>query len=361
MAFEPLNVLILGASYGLLPGVKLALAGHRLTLVGRRDEIARMAEGDLELRLRDRRTGRDVILRAPVASQADRGKVALRTPEQADPAAADFVIFAMQEPQYRDPAVAALAQDIAALRRPILSIMNLPPPPFLRRLGIAAPDALAGVYASAELWRHIDPRKLTNASPDAQALRTDPDAPGRLTVTLASNFKAAPLAEAADQALLERLAHDLSHLKIEENGATIRPPVAMLAHRSPFAPLLKWPMLIAGNCRCVAPDGIRSIRDAVLADIEASRAIYEQVSALVLGLGAEAKDMVAFAAYAKAAEQLDRPSSLARGLAAGATAVERIDRLVLNLMRMNGRDIASVAPIVATIQDRLERNAATHA
>ena len=52
-----LRVLILGASYGLLPGVRLALAGHRVTLVGKADEVAAMRLAPLRLELRQRRGG----------------------------------------------------------------------------------------------------------------------------------------------------------------------------------------------------------------------------------------------------------------------------------------------------------------
>ena len=45
------RVLILGASYGLLPGVRLALAGHAVTLIGRATELAAMAEAPLRLNI----------------------------------------------------------------------------------------------------------------------------------------------------------------------------------------------------------------------------------------------------------------------------------------------------------------------
>ncbi len=340
---DRLKILVLGASYGLLPGVKLALAGHEVTFVGREDEIARMQQDELVLRIPLRREAGIAQLRCSSAR--------FTTPDRADPAAADIVLLAMQEPQLADPQVAALVQRVGAASVPCLSIMNLPPAPFLERLGISG-EAVEGAYAGTDAWQGFTPGKMSNASPDPQALRMDRDKPGELTVTLASNFKAAPFADPADQQVLERAARDMSRLKVDG----IAPPVRLLAHSSPFIPLVKWPMLIAGNCRCVKPDGIVTIAEAILSDPDASRAVYDAVFALVIKLGAEPEIMVPFDAYAKAAAQLTRPSSAARAIDGGAVRIERIDRLVLNLMRANRLDTSLIEPIAELIEKRLVAN-----
>jgi hypothetical protein len=231
--------------------------------------------------------------------------------------------------------------------------MNLPPPPFLARLGID-PAALDGVYASAAVWSRFAPGQVTLASPDAQAVRLDPAHPGVLTVTLASNFKAAPFARPEDQALLERLARDWAAFK--HHGQ--RPPVQLLAQHRLHVPLAKWPMLVVGNCRCLVDGGIRPIAEAVHDDLVVSEKLYRLVSELALSLGAGETDLVPFTAYAKAAQGLTRPSSLARALANGATRVERIDLLVMRLLAAQGLDPAPLAPIVAGIEARLAENAA---
>jgi hypothetical protein len=343
-----MQVLILGASYGLLPGVRLALAGHQVTLVGRAEEIAAMGAAPLRLELAARRGGASIALEVAPGENA-----ALCTPDQADPASADLIILAMQEPQYADPALAKLMARIAASGRPCLSIMNLPPPPFLARIGGIVLAALDRVYASAEVWRMFDPEQLTLASPDPQAVRLDPNRPGTLTVTLASNFKAAPFARPQDQALLEALARDWAGFKHEGQ----RPPVQLLAQQSLHVPLAKWPMLIAGNCRCLTNDGIRTIAEAVHSDLSESARLYEAVQSLALALGAREQDLVPFSAYAEAAKGLSRPSSLARALAAGAQRVERIDLLVLRLMQAKGLETAAIEPIVTAIEHRLSQNA----
>jgi hypothetical protein len=261
----------------------------------------------------------------------------------------------MQEPQYRDSAVAGLMAEIAASARPCLSIMNLAPPPFLARLGIDA-GGLDGVFHSAEVWAGFDPQKLTLASPDPQALRPDPAAPGRLHCTLPSNFKAAPFAVAEDQAVLQRLASDMSRVDVMTAAGRVRPPVALIASPSLFVPLAKWPMLVAGNCRCVLPSGIRTIAEAVLDDIETSAAVYEQVRQLSLRLGAREQDLVTFEAYADTASRLVRPSSLARAIEAGIPNVERIDRLISALLAKQAMPHDRVDPVVERIDMRLARN-----
>ena len=77
------RVLILGASYGLLPGVRLALAGHAVTLIGRATELAAMAEAPLRLNITARRGGGNFALEVPPG-----GNAALCTPDEARPEAA---------------------------------------------------------------------------------------------------------------------------------------------------------------------------------------------------------------------------------------------------------------------------------
>ena len=215
---------------------------------------------------------------------------------------------------------------------------------------------LGGVFHSADVWSKFNPSKITLASPDPQAIRSDPSAPGRLLCTLPSNFKAAPFEIADDQALLQSLASDMSHLEVAVGSGSVRPPVALVASSSLFVPLAKWPMLIAGNCRCVLPTGMRTIAEAVLDDIEASAEIYEQVRQLTLRLGAREQDLVKFQNYADTASRLVRPSSLARAIEAGVFNVERIDRLVQNLLAAQGLAGNLVDPVVALIDRRLAQN-----
>jgi hypothetical protein len=123
-----------------------------------------------------------------------------------------------------------------------------------------------------------------------------------------------------------------------------------------FVPLAKWAMLLAGNYRCVQAEGMRSIRDAVHTDLEASRGVYEWVADLCVSLGAERSDMVPFEKYANAALSLQSPSSAARALAAGAPNIERVDRLVQSIAAQKGQRNASVDETVKLVDQWLVRN-----
>ena len=129
-------------------------------------------------------------------------------------------------------------------------------------------------------------------------------------------------------------------------------------HDSVFVPLAKWSMLLAGNYRCVGKDSMLSIRDAVHGDLAASRAVYEWVATLCEALGAAASDLVPFEKYANAALSLMSPSSAARALAAGATDIERVDRLVQLLGQQKGMRSDTVDTVVSRVDAWLARNRA---
>ena len=127
-------------------------------------------------------------------------------------------------------------------------------------------------------------------------------------------------------------------------------------HDSVFVPLAKWSMLLTGNYRCIQKDGMRSIKDAVHSDIEASRAVYAWVAKLCMSLGAAEKDLVPFEKYAAAAQGLAGPSSAARTLFGGAANIERVDRLVQTVAKQKGMQSNAVDAIVALVDARLEAN-----
>jgi hypothetical protein len=354
---QPLSILILGASYGLLPATKLALAGHNITIVGRPAEIASIAATGTELRLPARENGAQLSLRLSATMEHATGpeQLTLRTPQTVDPDAFDLVVLAMQEPQYAAPEVLDLMGRIAHSAKPCLSIMNMPPLPFLERLPSINTDCLPAIFSAA--WAGFDPACVTLASPDPQAVRPNPSQPGILQVTLASNFKMAPLPNPKHQALLVRIAADVDALRVDDgNGHKVTPRVRFIAHPSLYVPLAKWPMLIAGNCRCLTARGPIAIGEAVWSDLEQSQALYEWVCTVAQSLGAKETDLVSFDRYAKAARGLSLPSSLARGLSSGAQAVERIDLLVQALARSKSQCHPALDGIVKLITDALERN-----
>jgi ketopantoate reductase PanE/ApbA-like protein len=347
------DVLILGASYGSLLATKLALAGHRVTLVCTRPTAELINREGTVVRFPVK--GRDALLEIP--SKALPGTVAARTPEDADPAAFDLVVLAMQEAHYGAAGVRALMRRIARARRPCLAIMNMPPLPYLERIPGVSPRGLEACYADPAVWDGFEPGLLTLASPDAQAFRP-PEAPKNvLQVGLPTNFKAARFAGEAPTALLRGLEAGIEQARFGD----LEVPVKLKVHDSVFVPLAKWPMLIAGNYRCVQPNHAIAIRDAVHANLRESREVYDWVATLCIRLGADPSDLVPFEKYAKAAEGLAKPSSAARALFAGAAHIERVDELVRRVARQHGLWSDTLHEIVARVDERLARNRAAPA
>src|SRR5690348_11771770 len=162
-----IRVLILGASYGSLLGTKLALAGHRVTLVCTRPTAELINREGTLVRFPVR--GREALLEVP--SRALPGAVSACPPEDADPAAFELVVLAMQEAQYGAAGVPALVRRVARARTPCLAIMNMPPLPYLERIPGLSTRGLEPCYADASVWEGFEPGLMTLASPDAQAFR----------------------------------------------------------------------------------------------------------------------------------------------------------------------------------------------
>jgi len=237
---------------------------------------------------------------------------------------------------------------------PCMSIMNMPPLPYLHRIpGISASD-LKNCYADATVWQNFDPALLTLCSPDPQAFRPPEEKVNVLQVSLPTNFKAARFASDAHTAILRQMQSDIEAIRFGPGKMEL--PVKLKVHDSVFVPLAKWSMLLTGNYRCVQRDGVRSIRDAVHSDLEASRSIYNWVSALCKSLGAAEEDLVPFEKYAAAARGLAKPSSAARALAGGATAIERVDLLVQSLAAQKRMRSDVVDQTVELVDSWLARN-----
>src|SRR5688572_12310939 len=116
----PRKILVLGASYGSLLGMKLALAGHDTTLVCLPQE-AQLVNSDGAI-VRIPVKGRDGLVE--VNTRDLPGTVSAAGPADVDPRDFDLVALAMQEPQYRSPGVRELLDDVAKSRVPCMSIMN---------------------------------------------------------------------------------------------------------------------------------------------------------------------------------------------------------------------------------------------
>ncbi len=347
-----LNILIMGASYGSLLASKMMFGGHDVKLV------CLPAEADLinteGFRVRMPVKGRkDPVV---IDSRALPGKVSAAGPGDVDPKDFDLIGLAMQEPQYRSPGVRELLDAVAKSRVPCMSIMNMPPLPYMKRIPGLDAKALEAAYTDASVWQNFDPGTLTLCSPDPQAVRPPDEKVNVLQVTLPTNFKVARFASDESTAILRRLESDIDGVRFDTPEGRIELPVKLRVHDSLFVPLAKWAMLLAGNYRCVTKDGMRTAQEAVHSDIDTSRSIYTFVNDLCVKLGADPADMVPFEKYAAAAQSLSRPASAARALSNGVPNIERADKLVQLIARQKGLSHPAIDAGVALVDARLDAN-----
>jgi len=346
------KVLILGASYGSLLGTKLILAGHSVTLVCTRPTAELINREGTIVRLPVR--GREKPVE--ISSKALGADLSACTPEAANPGDFDLIVLGMQEPQYGSEGIRDLMGRIAAARVPSVAIMNMPPLAFLKRIPGLATEGLAQCYADPGVWDGMEPGLVTLASPDPQAFRPPDEGKNVLQVGLPTNFKVAPFEADAHTAMLRRLQADIEAIRYDPGDGAIELPVKLKVHDSLFVPLAKWLMLLTGNYRCIQRDKMISIQEAVHADIEASREIYEWVGQLCIRLGASETDLVPFDKYANAAKGLLKPSSAARALFAGGKHIERVDFLVQQIAAQLGLHYEPLDEIVALVDHHLQIN-----
>jgi hypothetical protein len=342
------KILILGASYGSLLGAKLALAGHEVKLVCLPQEAALINAKGAVVRMPVK--GREGLVE--LNSKDMPGKLSAAGTAEVTPKDYDLVGLAMQEPQYRSPGVRELLDEVAKSRVPCMSIMNMPPLPYLARVPGIDPRQCVSSYTDASVWANFDPKVMTLCSPDPQAFRPPEEEANVLQVRLPTNFKAARFDSDAHTAILRELAEGIERSRFE--GMEL--PVKLKVHDSVFVPLAKWAMLLAGNYRCVQREGMVPIKEAVHGNLDESRCVYEWVVDLCVSLGASRDDMVPFDKYANAALSLGSPSSAARALAAGAPHIERVDRLVQSVAAQRGRHNAVVDGVVERVDAWLVKN-----
>jgi hypothetical protein len=346
------NILIMGASYGSLLASKLLFGGHQVKLVCLPAEAELInAEG---FRVRLPVKGRKDPVE--IDSRKLAGKVSATGPADVDPKDYDLVGLAMQEPQYRSPGVRELLDAVAKSRVPCMSIMNMPPLPYVRRIPGLNYEALKVAYTDPSVWDSFDPATMTLCSPDPQAIRPPDEKVNVLQVTLPTNFKVARFDSEESTAILRQLEKDIDAVRFDAPEGKIELPVKLRVHDSIFVPLAKWSMLLAGNYRCVTKDGMRTAQEAVHSDIETSRSVYNFVFDLCVKLGAKPEDLVPFEKYAAAAQSLTRPASAARALQNGAPNIERADRLVQLIAKQKGLSHPAIDAQVALVDERLGAN-----
>ncbi len=346
------NILIMGASYGSLLASKLLFGGHTIKLVCLPAE-ADLINGEgfrVRLPVRGRKT--------PVELDSRKlpGKVSAGGTSGVNPKDYDLVGLAMQEPQYRSSGVRELLDAVARAKVPCMSIMNMPPLAYLRRIPGLDTAPLKAAYTDPGVWDNFDPACITLCSPDPQAIRPPEEKVNVLQVTLPTNFKVARFPSEQHTAILRQLQDEIEAIRFDTPEGKVELPVKLKVYDSIFVPLAKWAMLLAGNYRCVTKDGIRTAQEAVWSDVETSRLVYNFVVDLCVKLGASPGDMVPFEKYAAAAQSLTRPASAARALQNGAPNIERADKLVQLIAAQKGLHHPAIDAQVALVDARLEAN-----
>ena len=351
------NVLILGASYGSLFSTKLLLAGHSVTLVCTPPTAELINREGTLVRFPIR--GRDTLVE--IYSDTLAGQLSASIPEGVEPTEFDLVVLGMQESQYSSAGVREMMARIAAARLPSLAIMNMPPLPYLARIPGLATDQLEGCFVEPSVWDGFEPGLVSLASPDPQAFRPPEEPKNVLQVGLPTNFKAARFEDEEHTQILRDLQADIEAILYDPGDGATEIPVKLKVHDSIFVPLAKWPMLLAGNYRCIQRDGMISIREAVHGDVEMARDTYGWAGQLCTNLGAAETDLVPFEKYARAAEGLAKPSSAARALFSGAKHIERVDCLIQRIANQQGLQSDTVDKIVDLVDERLGKNRAATA
>jgi len=346
------NILLMGASYGSLLASKLLFGGHSIHLVCLPPEADLINAEGFRVRLPIRGRTEPVVL----DSRKLPGKVTASGAAGVNPADYDLVGLCMQEPQYRSPGVRELLDAVAKSRVPCMSIMNMPPLPYMKRIPGLDAETLRPAYTDPTVWDSFDPKRMTLNSPDPQAIRPPDEKVNVLMVTLPTNFKVARFDDETSTAMLRQLEKDVEAARFDAPEGKIELPVKLKVHDSIFVPLAKWAMLLAGNYRCVTKDGMRTAQEAVHSDIETSRSVYNFVNDLCVKLGASPSDLVPFEKYAAAAQSLVRPASAARALNNGAPYIERADKLVQLIARQKGLSHPVIDAGVALVDARLEAN-----
>jgi hypothetical protein len=346
------NILIMGAAYGSLLASKMLFGGHRI------HHICLPAEADLI-------NAEGFRVRIPVKGRKDPieldsrklpGRITAGGAAGVNPKDYDLVGLAMQEPQYRSPGVRELLDLVATSKVPCMSIMNMPPLPYLKRIPGLNCDLLKPAYTDPTVWDNFDPGLLTLCSPDPQAIRPPDEKANVLQVTLPTNFKVARFDNDPYTDIVRQLEREIDAIRFDVPEGKIELPVKLRVHDSIFVPLAKWAMLLAGNYRCITRDGMRTAQEAVYSNLDESRSVYDFVNELCVKLGANPNDLVPFERYAAAAKSLSRPASAARALQNGAPNIERADKLVQLIARQKGLSHPSIEATVTLVDARLDAN-----
>src|SRR6516162_204177 len=232
-AMATYNILMMGASYGSLLASKILFGGHKIHLVCLPAEAELINAEGFRVRLPVRGRKEPVEL----DSRKLPGKVTAGGASGVNPKDYDLVGLAMQEPQYRSPGVRELLDAVAKSRVPCMSIMNMPPLPYVKRIPGLDYEALKPAYTDPSVWDSFDPATITLNSPDPQAIRPPDEKVNVLMVTLPTNFKVARFADEKSTAILRQLQDEIEAIRYDTPEGKIQLPVKLKVYDSIFVPL----------------------------------------------------------------------------------------------------------------------------
>ncbi len=217
------KILLMGASYGSLLASKLLFGGHSIHLVCLPAEADLINAEGFKVRLPVRGRSEPVLLE----SRKLPGKVTAGPATGVNPKDYDLIGLCMQEPQYRSPGVRELLDAVGKSRVPCMSIMNMPPLPYVKRIPGLDHKALEAAYTDPRVWDSVDPKKITLNSPDPQAIRPPDGKANELLVTLPTNFKCARFDNDKDTAIVRQLEKDVEAARFDAPEGKIELPVKL--------------------------------------------------------------------------------------------------------------------------------------
>src|SRR5437763_32800 len=215
------KILIMGASYGSLLASKMLFGGHSIHLVCLPAEADLINAEGFRVRLPVRGRKDPVVL----DSRKLPGKVTAGPPTGVIPQDYDLVGLCMMEPQYRSPGVRELLDTVAKSRVPCMSIMNMPPLPYIKRIPGLDYDALKPAYTDPTVWENFDPKCMTLNSPDPQAIRPPDEQVNVLMVTPPTNFKVANFEDEKSTAILRQPEKGIEAARFDTPAGKIELPV----------------------------------------------------------------------------------------------------------------------------------------
>ena len=324
------NVLIMGASYGSLLAIKLLFAGNRIKLVCLPAEAEAINKEGARVRLPIK--GRKDPSRSTRASCRERCRPMDRA-WSSPPTTTSWLWRCRSRSTVHQEC--ASSPGVAKARSPCMSIMNMPPLPYLKRIPGLATDTLRSCYTDATVWEEFDPALMTLVQPGPAGLSAAGGKDQRVAGHAAHQFQGGPFRFDEQTAMLRRMAADIEAIRYDCDGGKVELPVKLKVHDLVFVPLAKWAMLLTGNYRCVQKDAPAQSRMPCTA-ISRRRGRSMTGCASFASNWSIARRSRALREIRSRRARTGATSSAARALFAGAPNIERVDRLVQTSPRRRG-------------------------